>query len=259
MRHGFSLVELSIVLVILGLLTGGILAGQSLIRASELRAVSTEISRYQTAVYTFRDKYFALPGDMNNAQSFWGADSVSCPNGGGATGTCNGNGDGVIGTGFISQNCETQEYWRQLALAGLVEGNYRPNTAASCYAQLTAGVELPRLRINNGAATMSWVGTIVASGAFPGNVFYPGSYQNALMVGLSNSSVNHLTIGMMLSPEEAWNIDTKTDDGRPGIGKVVTILPSYNGGACANGDTTAADYSLNLTGARCPLVFKAGF
>lgn len=69
--RGFSLVELSIVLVILGLLTGGILAGQSLIRASELRSVSTELQRYSSAIYSFRDQYMALPGDMLNATSFW--------------------------------------------------------------------------------------------------------------------------------------------------------------------------------------------
>ena len=72
MRAAFSLVELSIVLVILGLLTGGILTGQNLIRAAELRSVVTEFQTYQTAVMTFRDKYFALPGDMTNATDFWG-------------------------------------------------------------------------------------------------------------------------------------------------------------------------------------------
>ena len=72
-RSAFSLVELSIVLVILGLLTGGILSGQSLIRAAELRSVTTEYSRYTAATYSFRDKYFALPGDMSNAESFWGS------------------------------------------------------------------------------------------------------------------------------------------------------------------------------------------
>lgn len=70
MRNAFSLVELSIVLVILGLLTGGILAGQSLIRAAELRAVSTEYNRHFTAIQSFRNRYMALPGDMNNATRF---------------------------------------------------------------------------------------------------------------------------------------------------------------------------------------------
>lgn len=68
-RNAFSLVELSIVLVILGLLVGGILAGQSLIRASELRAVTSEQARIVTAIQAFRDKYFALPGDMRNAST----------------------------------------------------------------------------------------------------------------------------------------------------------------------------------------------
>ena len=71
--QGFSLVELSIVLVILGLLTGGILAGQSLIRASELRAATAEYQRYATSIQSFRDKYMALPGDMTNATRFWGS------------------------------------------------------------------------------------------------------------------------------------------------------------------------------------------
>ena len=76
-RSGFSLVELSIVLVILGLLTGGILAGQSLIRAAELRSVATESQRYMAALNSFRDKYFALPGDMANATAFWGAQNAT--------------------------------------------------------------------------------------------------------------------------------------------------------------------------------------
>ncbi|PZU43073.1 MAG: prepilin-type cleavage/methylation domain-containing protein, partial [Sphingomonas sp.] len=65
--HGFSLVELSIVLVILGLLTGGILGGQSLIRAAEIRSIGVDFNRFSTATYTFRDKYMGLPGDITNA------------------------------------------------------------------------------------------------------------------------------------------------------------------------------------------------
>ena len=69
---GFSLLELSIVLVILGLLAGGVLSGKSLIRAAELRTIGTERDRFRTAMYAFRDKYFMLPGDISNATSFWG-------------------------------------------------------------------------------------------------------------------------------------------------------------------------------------------
>jgi len=64
---GFSLLELSIVLVIIGLIAGGIVAGSSMIRAAELRAVLTELTQYQTATNTFRDKYLGLPGDLRNA------------------------------------------------------------------------------------------------------------------------------------------------------------------------------------------------
>lgn len=262
MHRGFSLVELSIVLVILGLLTGGILAGQSLIRAAELRSISTDINRYTAATQSFRDKYFALPGDMTNATKFWGTDSAGCPNGGGATGTCDGNGNGQIGGdgASIAQICETQEYWRQLNRAGLIEGNYTPNTAVSCNASLTPGRELPRLRIASGAVTMTNLGTIVSSGSWPGNVFFPGQYGNSFIIGLSNSSVNHLTMGALISPEEAWNIDTKMDDGKPAIGNVRIIYPSYYGTACATTDVAStSEYSLNLTGPRCPLIVRSGF
>src|SRR5471030_1667850 len=64
-ERGFTLIELSIVLVIIGLIVGGVLVGQDLIRAAEVRATIAQIEKYNTAVNTFRGKYNALPGDMN--------------------------------------------------------------------------------------------------------------------------------------------------------------------------------------------------
>lgn len=63
-KSAFTLIELSIVLVIIGLIIGGILTGQDLINAATIRAQVSQISEFTTAVNTFKVKYNYLPGDM---------------------------------------------------------------------------------------------------------------------------------------------------------------------------------------------------
>ena len=155
--RGFSLVELSIVLVILGLLTGGILAGQSLIRAAELRSVTADLARYQTASMTFRDKYLAYPGDMPNATRFWGVragtgSDVTCHQTiATTTGTCNGDGNGrsegisgdvTLGERFL--------FWQHLAYAGLIEGSYTGASASAASEVRVAGTNMPPAKMSNG-------------------------------------------------------------------------------------------------------------
>ena len=129
---GFTLLELSIVLVIIGLLIGGIFVGQSLIHNAQLNAVITEFTRYQTAVQSFKQQYQALPGDMNNATSFWGVaggtgSDTTCMNTVSTTAaTCNGNGDEVIGTSVVTWD-ETFRAWQHLATAKMIEGFYAGN------------------------------------------------------------------------------------------------------------------------------------
>src|ERR1700735_2843794 len=65
-KSGFTLIELSIVLVIIGLIVGGILTGQSLIDAAAQREQIAQIEKYNTAVRTFQGKYGYLPGDIPN-------------------------------------------------------------------------------------------------------------------------------------------------------------------------------------------------
>ena len=62
-NKGFTLIELSIVLVIIGLIVGGVLVGQDLIKAAEIRATVSQVEGYNSAVNTFRLKYNGLPGD----------------------------------------------------------------------------------------------------------------------------------------------------------------------------------------------------
>lgn len=254
MRHGFSLVELSIVLVILGLLTGGILAGQSLIRASELRSVSTDYQRYLAATLAFRDKYFALPGDMANATSFWtsaggtGSDSTcqNAPTNG--TATCDGDGNGIVAN-ITTGSKESFRYWQHLTNAGLIEGNYNGKLGG------TLGLNLPKSKINN-AYFYPWQG-----GYYPGDIYtFAGDYGNNIYRFTS------ITAGAApFAPEEAWNLDTKLDDGKPGGGSIYTYKGDGTTTFCTTGDTLLppADansaYRLELSGKGCALIFLRVF
>ena len=260
----FTLVELSIVLVILGLLVGGVLTGQSLIRAAELRTVMTEYTRYSTAVSTFRDKYFAIPGDMPNATNYWGTNTSGCPGGGGTTGTCNGNGDGLLGDQtYYMAVCENQEFWRHLSLAGLIEGTYTPYPTSNCYGPPTPGTHVPKSKISSSALVeMVALGSITSSGSWPGSAFYTANYGNAMLFGALNGGyTNYLYAGSLFTPAEAYNIDMKSDDGRPDLGKIMTAREggSYSSGCATSATPGSAAYLLSGTTKACGLIFITGF
>ena len=68
---GFTLVELSIVIIIIGFLIAGIAAGKSLIRQTKLNSIITESQMYILAINTFKDRYSYYPGDLPNAEAYW--------------------------------------------------------------------------------------------------------------------------------------------------------------------------------------------
>lgn len=82
-KRGFTLIELSIVLVVIGLIVGGVLVGKDLIETSRIRQLGMELQQIKTAITTFRGKYDCLPGDCINATTYFGTNSNGCPNGGG--------------------------------------------------------------------------------------------------------------------------------------------------------------------------------
>jgi prepilin-type N-terminal cleavage/methylation domain-containing protein len=268
-QSGFSLVELSIVLVILGLLTGGILGGQALIRAAELRAATSEYQRYQSALNTFRDKYLALPGDMPNAVRFWGVQAGGMADGPDATcaalttsatgtATCNGDGDGRLNFP-LSSWYERYRFWQQLANAGLIEGTYggvTAGTVVSASESATSGpkMNVPKSKLGNGAWYFGWWGTQTGSTAG----YWAGDFGNVFLLGTNNpGSYNE---GPLVKPEEAWNIDTKMDDGLPGMGAVTTLAPGMNPNCSQGGASTApqsATYRLSDTSVACSIMFKA--
>lgn len=253
-KRAFSLVELSIVLVILGLLVGGVLSGQSLIRAAELRSVSSEYSRYVAAMQTFRDKYFTSPGDMSNATAFWGDDNAACPDAAvtnGTPGTCNGNGNGLI-TFAAAANATGEAYqlWKQLALAGLIEGIYTGLAGAGGSNQSTAN-NSARARLANGF----W--TIYNLDGVSGHTHFSDmNYGNVLFMGALFGATS--AYGPIIKPEEAWNIDTKMDDGRPQRGSIMAI----GWDTCTNAANSAdlnGSYDLVVTTKECALAFPKIF
>ncbi len=272
MRRAFSLVELSIVLVVLGLLTGGILTGQSLIRAAELRSVSADLSRYQAAVLAFRDRYMELPGDMPNATSFWGA----ADNGDGEGSdcftvdtttlsdpkkTCNGGGDGAIdypkNAAGIWTNGERFHAWNQLANAGLVEGSYTGKTdSTSNDFYLTAGKNMPASKMSNGLYDLNSMSPSPAGGAsghYLGNAsnVNPGLGGHYITFRPSTGATPPLT------PEEAWNVDAKIDDGSPGLGSVQSYKKTSEYPDCVTSDFIAtAAYDFSQTDKKCALLFR---
>lgn len=116
-QRGFTVIETAIVLVIIGLLTGGILKGQQMIDNAKYKAWVKQIDGYKTAIYSFRDQYKYLPGDFPYA-------TRKLPQIPDVT-YYNGNGNGLIGSGGCPNvnTCEGAEAIIHLMGAGLIQGD----------------------------------------------------------------------------------------------------------------------------------------
>ncbi len=237
-QKAFTLVEMSIVIVIIGLLAGAVLAGQSLVRASEVRSVITGFHKYVTASATFQDKYGALAGDFVNANSNW---SAATP----------GNGNGVIdygaGGGVAGENFG---FWQQLALAGLIEGQYSGLTGANGNRHAIPGTNVPKGRMDSSGYYVEYWGTVDPSNSW----FWSGPANNVMTFGQLNGSGP--TENPIMTPEEAYNIDSKIDDGRPGLGSIQTYRQNGLWVNCVTSNAqTTTTYNISYSNWACQLTY----
>jgi len=119
---GFTLVEIAIVLVIIGLLLGGVLKGQEMITQAKIKNIINDFNGVTVAVTSYQDRYRAIPGDDQNASTRW---TTQAP--------ASGNGDGIV-AGFYNANdtsgtggappaaAESNLFWQHLRIAGFVPG-----------------------------------------------------------------------------------------------------------------------------------------
>lgn len=118
LTRGFTLIEIAVVLVIIGLLLGGVLKGQELITTARVRTLIAQQEEVQAAFLGFQDRYRALPGDYIDA-----AVNVKC------AGTCPaGNGDGMI---MDSGPREDIFVWTHLSAAGFLKGSYAASSTST--------------------------------------------------------------------------------------------------------------------------------
>jgi prepilin-type N-terminal cleavage/methylation domain-containing protein len=120
-QNGFTLIEIAIVLVIIGLLLGGVLKGQELITGARVRNIIQQQDGVKAAYFGFLDRYRALPGDYSQAAATISNISTAACNGG------NGNGDGTITT----TSNENILAWEHLSKSGFINGSYTCAASAS--------------------------------------------------------------------------------------------------------------------------------
>ena len=267
-QQAFTLVEMSIAVVIIGILIGGILQGQSMIRAHEVRNVLTDAKTYAMAMQQFKDKYGYLPGDFPDATKTWGRmnSNADCVTNSAAAvlvaGACDGNGNGsLFYAPAVNASSEQFQVWRHLNLAGMVLGTFTGiNGPVGTQYDVLPGVNSPVASIERTTFWFyDWGMQIPTTNAA---VWYDGDYTNTMIFGARFADTwNH---GAVLTGKEAFEIDTKADDGLPAYGVVRTLaktwLTNQNGVSCTSSDTaSAAVYTKSDTSPTCFLLFLNSF
>lgn len=244
-KHGFTLVELSMVLVIIGLIVGGTMAGRELVYAAKIRQTITQKASFDTAVGAFKAKYECYPGDCKNVASM-GLPGID------------GNEDGIVYThGGWGQPGE-YSFWRQLAATQLIPGGaWVTNTALDGNGGALPGYNTPTCPI----CKLHDVG-----GGYQGAGWFFSNLDALTSLNCSSPTFTTTSQGVPPPNWKAWAIttsslaawasgtvtvadaaalDKKVDDGRPVSGEVVTVSYNYYSDAGCSGNFENPAFNLD--------------
>lgn len=193
-QRGFTLIEIAIVLLIIGLLLGGIMKGQSMINSARVRSIANDLTGIEAAWISFQDRYRSLPGDFSRASTHL------------AQGAVDGDANARVDSG-----AESGAVWQHLASAGFISGNFDGAPVAA----LTDSVCVETTCPSN-----------------PYNGFYKiGNSSNAL--GQTNAT-HELTTGGNIPVAVMYELDLKIDDGAPNSGRLRAFDVAPHNGCVAN-------------------------
>jgi prepilin-type N-terminal cleavage/methylation domain-containing protein len=186
-QEGFSLIELAIALVVIGLILGGIFKGQELIERGRLQKTISQIAEYQIALTHFIEHYEALPGDFNLASATWGQQALD------------GNQNGVVGGHGLERGSEAVGFWQHLFLAGLIQDSGRSAQGGEVH----FGQGVPKSPLGGGFTVET----------------DPEPDLKGLWMLLGQEAGNRGN-GPLLTPSQAMAIDKKLDNGDPLSGRI---------------------------------------
>lgn len=244
-QSGFTLIELSIVITIIGLIVASVIGGQSLVKQSKIRAQVAQLEKYSSAYFSFKTQYSAIPGDFSKASEYWPA-------------ATDGDGNGVLNHDCNRIHRTTREnlkFFHHLSASKIIPDNFNGTWQI--------GVGYPEAKISNnqgiGVCGLLLQNRTDAQIENQHQVSLEDArkqYRAMLSINIANSDATNSQYNNregFLSPNTMRAIDIKIDDGiaREGVFKAHSIW-GHNGaglGDCLDG--IGGNYNLANSNLAC--------